>query len=112
MTNWIRDTGQQWKLFVSYAFLLMLALCAAAAILAFNGAMFSDTAVLLGLLWAAFGLTTFSWLAFAFRCESCGARPKWWLMNHADAGNWFVQFLHAERCPICASAAERLEKKE
>ena len=97
--SWIQDSGQSWKVFVLFFFLLFatLAVFPSHSILLSTGLPVPviDT---IGIVTA--GLTL-AWAAVAIKCPQCSLRVGLWYMKNRPVLAWFTDFLALRECPVC-----------
>jgi hypothetical protein len=100
VSEWLRRTGQQWKLKLGMAWILASILLLIVVIVA--GAL-TLPLIVAALAFAAAG---FAWTAFAVRCPACRRRAVFWSMVHEPGHQWLIQMSTANQCPICGDRAD------
>jgi len=100
VSEWLRRTGQGWKLKLGMAWILgSIVLLGAAIVL-------GGAATLTWIVFAlAFSAAGFSWTAFAVRCPACRKRAVFWVMVHEPGHGWLLRMTTADSCPVCGDSA-------
>jgi hypothetical protein len=96
VSEWLRRTGQRWKLNAGIGWILAGVVALTAAVVA---GVPSLSWILAALAVAAAG---FAWSAFSVRCPACRKRPVFWAMLHEPGHGWLLRMRSTERCPCCA----------
>jgi hypothetical protein len=100
--NWILETGQAWKLYVTLAGFGGALACFTLAFftLASGGGRFG--ALVTGGFFL--GCATFAWLIAALRCPRCGAKLVWLMAASRPHSSWIIDLAGLDRCPVCQAA--------
>lgn len=108
--DWIRASGQGWKLWVFYVLMTV-------AILSF--ALFARVVesgqrslVLLATTFVAVTTAALLWLLIGLCCPWCGYRAALHVVRRADARNWLFTVQALEECPRCARRLTRAGPRE
>ncbi|HEY6050654.1 MAG TPA: hypothetical protein VIZ58_05345 [Thermoanaerobaculia bacterium] len=95
MTDWLRQTGQRWKLNAGMAWI-------AAGVVALGAVIVAGVPSVAWILAAlAFAAAGFCWTAFSVRCAACGKRAVFWAMLHEPGHGWLLRMTSTDRCPCC-----------
>jgi hypothetical protein len=99
VSDWLRRTGQQWKLNLGIGWIVGSILILTAVIVLGVPSL----AWMIGAI--AFASAGFAWTALAVRCPSCGRRAVFWTMMHEPGHGWLQRLSSAESCPVCEDPA-------
>jgi hypothetical protein len=99
VSEWLRRTGQEWKLKLGMAWILGGIALFVVAIVA--GAL-TVPWLLAVLLFLAAG---FCWSALSIRCSACHRRVVYWVMLREPGHGWLARMTKADRCPVCGDSA-------
>jgi hypothetical protein len=98
VSEWLRRTGQQWKLNLGVGWILASILLLIIVIIAAP----STGSILAAL---AFTVAGFCWTAFAVQCPACHKRAVFWTMLHDPGHGWLLRITRTDSCPVCEDSA-------
>ena len=98
-SNWIMETGQAWKLYVTIAGFGGSLVCFTLAFftLGLGGGWFASL-MAGGFLLAS---TTFLWFVTALRCPRCRTKLVWLMAGSRPHSSWLIDLAGLDRCPSC-----------
>jgi hypothetical protein len=95
VSEWLRRSGQQWKLNLGIGWIAVSILLLVAVIVAGVPSLAWIVAAI------AFAAAGFGWTALSVRCASCHRRAVFWTMMHEPGHSWLERISSAESCPCC-----------
>jgi hypothetical protein len=102
-SSWLAATGQTWKVYVLYFLTAVAVLSVVGGLVSPVSRLLSHDRELFLTLTPAVGALWIGWIAFAFRCPSCGSRTGRWYLRNSALTEWFTALVCARQCPICGS---------
>jgi hypothetical protein len=99
VSEWLRRTGQQWKLNLGIGWILAsIALLATVIVVGVPSLAWMIAAI-------AFAALGFAWTALSVRCAACHRRAVFWTMMHEPGHGWLQRMMSTESCPCCDDRA-------
>jgi hypothetical protein len=107
-SNWIIESGQAWKLYVTLAGFGLALACFTLAFftLGAGGGRFQALMVCGFFLACA----TFVWLITALRCPRCRAKLVWLMAASRPHSSWLIDLAGLDRCLACQAPLAPAEK--
>jgi hypothetical protein len=104
VSEWLKRTGQQWKLNLGMAWILAgIVLLVAVIVVGVPSLAWIIAAI-------AFAAVGFAWTALSVRCAACQRRAVFWAMMHEPGHGWLQRMISADSCPCCEDRAESADQ--